>query len=68
MVAHLCPLLYSNVLSTVVQSPYYFKLSKSRSKHENSSDVAGTTVLFKIKIRFKMFSLFLVFVSYVLVV
>ena len=31
------------------------------SDFTHSLDVAGTTVLFKVKIRFKMFSLFLVF-------
>ena len=68
MVAHLCPLLNSNVSSTVVQILYYFELSKSRSKHKSSGNVAGTTVLFKVKIRFKRISLFLVFIFYVLVV
>ena len=43
----LCTLLYSTVESTVVQY-LYFKPRMSGSKRKSNSDVAGTTVLFKV--------------------
>ena len=44
----LCTLLYSTAESTVVRY-LYFKPRMSGSKQKSSGDVAGTTVLFKIK-------------------
>ena len=69
VVVFLCALLYSTVQGPVVQY-LYFKPRMPRSKHKCSSDVAGTTVLFKVlycKIKNVFFFLFICFLCIICV-